>query len=295
MNKDQIISLLGIAIFIVAIPIYAVRESDRMERAQEALRLELISDGSAMYVENCARCHGAAGEGIGVMPGLNNPALAEADQDFLFKTIARASHGTTMAAWHIEEGGIYNDYQIDELVAVIRYADWTQVSRLAAEKGFTPPPQPAYETGVAYLETEGEPDPHQCAACHEDPALHAGQFGLNCARCHTTLAWVPAQLTRHTFLLDHGGAGKLACETCHVENYFQHSCYTCHDHQPEQMEQAHLAENISDYENCVACHPTGAPDEARQLMDQQVSQTDGLANYRTLLLTQPVSLSEGTK
>ena len=53
-------------------------------------------------------------------------------------------------------------------------------------------------------------------------------------------------------------ASPLACETCHTKTYQTHTCYGCHDHTPEQMEEVHLAENITKYENCQECRPTEA-------------------------------------
>lgn len=99
--------------------------------------------------------------------------------------------------------------------------------------------------------------PRECANCHEEPAIHAGIFGLDCARCHTALAWSPAQLTQHTFLLDHGGEGQLACETCHEASYTVYTCYNCHEHDPAGIRRKHEEEDIFAFENCVECHPTG--------------------------------------
>jgi mono/diheme cytochrome c family protein len=47
-----------------------------------------------------------------------------------------------MTGWHEDEGGLYNDYQIDQLIALIRYADWPQVGDLAASQGLIPPTLP---------------------------------------------------------------------------------------------------------------------------------------------------------
>lgn len=106
-----------------------------------------------------------------------------------------------------------------------------------------------------------------CIACHEDPDLHAGKFGLDCARCHTATAWQPALLTRHNFALNHGGSDQLECQTCHLENFTEQTCYNCHDHQAEQMAQVHLGEGIEDYENCSHCHPSGQAGEAARLLE----------------------------
>jgi mono/diheme cytochrome c family protein len=283
MNRYNLISLIALLAFVVTLPVYAWLEPGRMQLSQTSLRQQYLEEGAVLYLEYCALCHGPAGEGIGITPALDHPALAEAHPEFLFRTIARASHGTTMAAWHIEEGGVLNDYQIDELVSFIRFADWQQVNQLAAARGFTPPPETAAETGLAFMEHELEDDPHRCAACHEEPEVHIGRFGLNCARCHSATAWTPAVLTRHNFLLNHGQEENLTCESCHAENYYTHSCYTCHDHTPEQMEQVHFKdEGIAEYNNCIECHPTGEPDEARKLMEGQPEHktTNSLDVYR---------------
>ncbi|MFN2295219.1 MAG: c-type cytochrome, partial [Candidatus Promineifilaceae bacterium] len=105
MNRYKIISLLALLLLVIVLPIYAVLEPERMAQAQTDLRQEFVSDAAVMYVENCALCHGAAGEGIGATPGLDNEGLRTADYDFLFKTIARGRYDTTMSAWHSDEGG----------------------------------------------------------------------------------------------------------------------------------------------------------------------------------------------
>jgi hypothetical protein len=104
----------------------------------------------------------------------------------------------------------------------------------------------------------------ECVACHEEPTIHAGLFGLDCENCHTAVAWHPARLRQHDFPLDHGEQGELACETCHTATYTQYTCYNCHEHDPTETEQEHLEEGISRKElpDCAVCHPTGREDEA---------------------------------
>lgn len=265
-QKSNWISFIALFVLVVALPVYALREPTRLRRVQAEQRYLAVEDGAVVYIRYCAVCHGQDGAGVGVMPPLNHPALAEADADMLHKTIARAAHGTTMAAWHIQEGGALTDYQISELVTLIQMSGWDYVGKMAVVMNFEMPAPPEAEMGEAFLQGEVAEDPHRCAACHEDPVVHKDRFGLNCARCHSSMTWKPAYLTRHVFYLDHGGAGLVACATCHVENYYTHTCYECHDHTPEQMQQVHIAENIPDYEACMDCHPTGQPDEARQIM-----------------------------
>jgi mono/diheme cytochrome c family protein len=179
MNGYKITSLLALLILVVAIPIYVISEPDRLAQAQVALRQEFVSDAAVMYVENCAVCHGAAGEGIGAVPGLDNPALWTADYDFLYKTIARGRYGTTMAGWHVDEGGLFNEYQVDELVALIRYVDWAQVGELAAARGLIPPTLPVPQVDDDFLAQIAAlgPEGSQWAE-----GIHL--FANNCTVCH---------------------------------------------------------------------------------------------------------------
>jgi hypothetical protein len=105
--------------------------------------------------------------------------------------------------------------------------------------------------------------PDQCADCHQEPAIHAGLFGLACAHCHTPQGWTPALLTEHTFPLDHGGEGVIACATCHEQRYTAYTCYNCHEHEQEDVEEEHRDEDIFNITDCAACHPTGREDEAK--------------------------------
>jgi mono/diheme cytochrome c family protein len=154
-------------------------EPQRIARAQVDLRQEFVSDAAVLYVAKCALCHGAAGEGIGATPGLDSQALRTADYDFLFKTIARGRYGTTMAAWHSDEGGVFNDYQVDELVALIRYVDWPQVRELAAVQGLIPPTLPVPEIEEEFLA--------EISALGPEGNIWAeglGLFANNCTVCH---------------------------------------------------------------------------------------------------------------
>lgn len=269
MNRYTALTLLALLVLVAAIPAYMVREALRMDAAQSILRQQYIAEAAYLYIQNCAECHGTAGEGISANPPLNKLGKADANPELLFQIIARARHGSTMAAWHINEGGIFNDYQINELVTMLQYGDWSQVSELANDRGYVAASPLEVTAEEVLLQVVDQEDPHHCVACHEEPELHADRFGLDCVRCHSLEAWQPAMLTRHTFPLDHGDAGTIACETCHIGSYATYTCYECHDHQPGQMETVHIAENIQELENCAACHPTGVPGEADRLRDEQ--------------------------
>ena len=179
MNKYTVITFLALLILILVLPLYAWLEPTRMAEAQAELRQDFVANAAVYYVENCAICHGAEGEGIGPTPALDTPGLREADYDFLFKTIARGRYGTTMSGWHEDEGGLYNDYQVDELVALIRYADWSQVGELAAAQGLIPPTLPVPEVDEALLTEVAAVSP-QGELWAEGMSLYAS----NCTVCH---------------------------------------------------------------------------------------------------------------
>ena len=103
--------------------------------------------------------------------------------------------------------------------------------------------------------------PAACADCHAEPPIHAGIFGIRCEACHTSSAWVPAQLIRHDFPLDHGGEGEIACETCHQQSYVESTCVECH--QAEEMVREHTEQNLTTAElaECAVCHPLGLTED----------------------------------
>ena len=105
--------------------------------------------------------------------------------------------------------------------------------------------------------------PNECVGCHEEPEIHKGLFGLDCVRCHTSVAWLPAMLSQHTFPIDHGGGGKVECQVCHSVSYTVYNCFGCHEHEVEEVLEEHLEEGIAadEIDNCISCHPTGLEEE----------------------------------
>ncbi|MES1994579.1 MAG: cytochrome c3 family protein [Pseudomonadota bacterium] len=98
-----------------------------------------------------------------------------------------------------------------------------------------------------------------CASCHRAPptALHA-QAGSNCAQCHTQKGWKPASFDHaHFFALS--GPHNTSCATCHVGgNFSRYTCYSCHEHQPDQIRAKHAEEGIRNIDNCARCHRSGS-------------------------------------
>jgi hypothetical protein len=106
--------------------------------------------------------------------------------------------------------------------------------------------------------------PLECSACHADPPFHLGLFGLDCRSCHSTEGWSPARYERpHTFPINHGESGPSPCIACHTENLTTYTCYAgCHAHDPNEIAEEHLDEGISDFQDCMRCHPSGEEGES---------------------------------
>lgn len=129
--------------------------------------------------------------------------------------------------------------------------------------------------------------PSDCIGCHQEPAVHAGSFGQDCIRCHTTTAWLPAHLSYHNFPLDHGDEGKIGCQTCHVQNYTTYTCTNCHAHEPAQVRLEHESEGIFEFEDCISCHPTGLKDEAGEDQQAQATELAGPDPFLAILAASP--------
>jgi len=267
LSRYEILGIVALLILIAALPVYAMLESSRMDKSHASLQQQYVADGAQLYVQNCVQCHGPTGAGVGAMPEIDNLGLGKAAPDLVFRTIALAPHGTSMSAWHVDQGGVLDDYQVKGLVTLILHGDWAQVEELALQQGMVFATPEASDVDITALELEDAMDPHECRACHEEPDIHAERFGLNCSRCHTLHAWKPALLWKHTFQLEHGDEGRVLCQTCHTDNYAEYTCYECHDHTPDDMEQKHAQEEILEYEKCADCHPTGEPDQGKLYRD----------------------------
>lgn len=105
--------------------------------------------------------------------------------------------------------------------------------------------------------------PTTCHGCHQEPDVHAGRFGIDCATCHTTDGWQSAALSAHLFSLDHGGMGNLPCATCHLETLTVYSCTTCHD--PALITAIHPT--VDRLDDCVRCHQAATSAETATLRE----------------------------
>jgi mono/diheme cytochrome c family protein len=175
---EHVVGLLALGLALTGLLIYAIQEPQRIVQAQEAQLQRDLDEAMTLYAQNCSVCHGVAGEGIGATPPLDNPALRNSDAVTLTKIIARGLYGTTMPAWHIEDGGTLSDYQIATLVSLIPSGDWQAVQDRVVNLGLVP-----------LVPFSAEPDPALLAAVGELPGGEALARGITvfagqCVACH---------------------------------------------------------------------------------------------------------------
>ena len=70
-----------------------------------------------------------------------------------------------------------------------------------------------------------------CVSCHGEPGYHAGVFGTDCAKCHSTINWSASYNGSHPNIdgkngINHEGA---SCKDCHTQNLSSATCLKCHD------------------------------------------------------------------
>ena len=177
MNRYDLVTVTALVLIVLALPLYAWGEPERLAAVQALWQAESIAGASATYVEYCAACHGPDGQGTPAAPALDVEGLRTMDAESLYKVIARGRYDTAMAAWHLEEGGVLSDYEIDQLVTLIQDERWRDVRELAAAGGVFLPSSPLPAPDFAAQTLVG--------AETRDPALLGWQiYSQNCVICH---------------------------------------------------------------------------------------------------------------
>lgn len=178
MRKWTITGFIATVIIAAALPMYAFSEADRITEAEAELLTESIEQGQVVYAENCVVCHGADGQGISAYPGLANEGVRTMDYDDIFKVIERGRYNTAMAAWGVKEGGVLNDMQLDQLIAMIQHGDWTDTAQTVEKLGLAPPTVISVEISDEIL-AELADLPHGELLAKALPV-----YAANCAGCH---------------------------------------------------------------------------------------------------------------
>jgi len=169
---------LATLVIVVVLPIYAFTESNQQEQMLDEYRLTAVMSATDMYAENCTVCHGSSGEGIGANPPLNDDAVQMMSENDLFKVISRGRDNTLMAAWAVDEGGVFSTSQVNDLVTLIQAVNWEYVEARVTELGLIPPQVVEMEVSDEMLDA--------LVVLPDGEALSSGLliYAENCAACH---------------------------------------------------------------------------------------------------------------
>lgn len=170
LRRIGFVATLAIALILAVNILY---EPERQRRAAAAYQTLALASGIDLYAHSCAECHGAAGEGLGVYPALDQDFVRRRTADDLRRAIANGRYGTEMIAYEIDQGGTLTMPQIDYLARLIQVDSWDTAALRAAALGLTP--EEVLTTSAANALTGGQPIDY-------DQALSL--FEANCSECH---------------------------------------------------------------------------------------------------------------
>lgn len=177
-SKLKFTGIFSTLLIVIILPLYAWLEPKHQEGLLIDYRNNAVQSAAENYAQNCAVCHGASGGGIGENPPLNSPAVSLMSETDLAKVIARGRDSTQMAAWALEEGGVFSNSQINDFVTLIQNGSWDYVEMRVADLGLTPPEIIEMEVPDEMLASVNAlPDGENLAAGLQ---VYAG----NCAACH---------------------------------------------------------------------------------------------------------------
>lgn len=174
----KITGFLATFVILLIVPIYSWIEPAHQQNLLQDYYTDAVVTSTDMYAENCAVCHGAAGEGIGNTPPLNSESVKAMSESDLTKVISRGRNNTLMAAWAVEEGGIFSTSQVSDLVIFIQQVNWDYVNARVKELGLTPPDVIEMEVSEEMLAL--------VASLPGGDVLTLGltTYAENCAACH---------------------------------------------------------------------------------------------------------------
>lgn len=188
MRTQMWIAFIAAVVLVLTLGGYMMYEPFRQDQARADLLQRQIAEGQVVFAQNCAVCHGGAGEGLGSIPALDNPGLRATDFETIYKTIARGRYNTAMPAWSSSDSGPLNDAAIEGAVALIQHGDWQQTRIVVADLGLTPRMPISVTIPAETIKLiEALPDGTRLANA-------AQLFAENCVACHgangkgTTLA-----------------------------------------------------------------------------------------------------------
>ena len=131
-TSKQVNVMIGLMfVILIGIFLYFIWDDVRAEDATEKQLVENAERGGRLYSLNCRSCHGM--NGLGTLENANLPGLPlnqeinrpdelgelMTRQSRILDTIRCGRVGTLMPAWAEDQGGPLNDFQIQQLVALI--------------------------------------------------------------------------------------------------------------------------------------------------------------------------------
>jgi mono/diheme cytochrome c family protein len=181
--RNQMLAGIILTIIVIAfIGVYWAYEPERQIAAQQKQFDTEMRLGARTYALQCAKCHGATGDGLAAPPQNDN----QLPEEIIKKIIERGIPHSSMTAWSFEEGGALKEHEISNVAAFISNWDGDildtvrlELSRESAD-GDESDADEFSSIGEKLFTSKG------CATCHGDDALgRVLKPGDSCLSCHT--------------------------------------------------------------------------------------------------------------
>lgn len=173
-QREATFVAVGLVIVATLVLVYMFNEPNRRDVAAEEKVHDSIERGTALYIQYCVPCHGPAGlagegrQGVPLNTEQNqstDPAIGPERETIIRQTITRG-RGEIMPAWGQSDGGPLNEQQVEDLVTLIRQADWEEVHENAVAAAGGEPTPPAVPTVPAGPDRGQALFQQQCTTCH---------------------------------------------------------------------------------------------------------------------------------
>lgn len=210
LDRYYVVGLLCMAVLIVAFPLYKRSEPERRARTTAVMQAQNIAQGTSMFAQHCAACHGDEARGGRGFPTLGaKEFLASVSDTQLRWLISGGVPGTGMTPYALDLGGPFTDQEITWLVAYIRsleagapsVPDWFKgltvapmrtaaaivAEATAADRANVEPEALATTELIAGVPSDTTPDPANRAsalAIGSPQVAVEGIFASRCAMCH---------------------------------------------------------------------------------------------------------------